>query len=58
MTQAQAKNLVKFIRSQTTEEELLDLRDTLVDEYEIGYSEADLLIMLAQTDFVVDKELV
>jgi hypothetical protein len=53
MTQAQAKNLVKFIRSQTTEEELLDLRDTLVDEYEIGYSEADLLIMLAQTDFVV-----
>ena len=48
MNKTRARQIVKFIRSQTSKR---DLKDILVDRYEIGYDDASLLIMLADTNF-------
>ena len=48
MTAARVRSIVKFIRGQKTTR---DLKHVLVDQYEIGYDEAALLIMLSKTNF-------
>ena len=48
MSKSRAKTIVKFIRSQKITK---DLKDILVDRYEIGYDDARLLIMLSKTNF-------
>lgn len=48
MSQSTARKIVKFIRKQT---DLTDIQDTLIDKYEIGYDEAELLLMLSKTNF-------